>query len=329
MNSVVLKAQTIPSSNFFTGDVNVYQFDKNDVVLAVHSNDRASLSEWIKENHEVCQQNLLEYGAILFRGFDINNAPDFRSAVNAWSDDLLKYTFQSTPRSKIAEGVYTSTEYPKELAIPQHNENSYTTAWPEQLWFYCEDDRFSGGETPLTDSRHVIQALPPAVVDRFVQKQLLYVRNYNEFIDLPWKTVFQTDDKNEVEQFCRDNDIRLSWNGHNLTTKQLAQVWVTHPVTKDAVWFNQAHLFHHSSADPALKRMMDEIGVPLARNVVHGDDSEISIEDLTSIREVYEQLQTKFTWKKGDVLLIDNLLVSHGRNPYWGQRKVLVAMTNR
>jgi alpha-ketoglutarate-dependent taurine dioxygenase len=33
-----------------------------------------------------------------------------------------------------------------------------------------------------------------------------------------------------------------------------------------------------------------------------------------------------FRWERGDVLLLDNYLVAHGRNPYEGPRKILVAM---
>ncbi|CAM5231048.1 hypothetical protein SANTM175S_04757 [Streptomyces antimycoticus] len=33
-------------------------------------------------------------------------------------------------------------------------------------------------------------------------------------------------------------------------------------------------------------------------------------------------------WHTGDLLLIDNMLVAHGRRPYTGTRRVLVAMSD-
>ena len=34
----------------------------------------------------------------------------------------------------------------------------------------------------------------------------------------------------------------------------------------------------------------------------------------------------QFQWREGDVLMVDNMLVAHARNPYQGARKIVVAM---
>jgi len=33
-------------------------------------------------------------------------------------------------------------------------------------------------------------------------------------------------------------------------------------------------------------------------------------------------------WRTGDVLLVDNVLLAHGRRPFTGDRRVLVAMSD-
>ena len=37
---------------------------------------------------------------------------------------------------------------------------------------------------------------------------------------------------------------------------------------------------------------------------------------------------TVFPWRAGDVVMLDNVLVSHGRMPFSGQRKILLAMAD-
>ena len=34
----------------------------------------------------------------------------------------------------------------------------------------------------------------------------------------------------------------------------------------------------------------------------------------------------KFQWQKGDIMILDNILTAHSREPYKGERKVAVAM---
>jgi alpha-ketoglutarate-dependent taurine dioxygenase len=58
----------------------------------------------------------------------------------------------------------------------------------------------------------------------------------------------------------------------------------------------------------------------------HADGSEISLSDLNCIRRVVVEQMVMFDWQRGDVLLIDNKLVAHGRQPYQPPRKILAAL---
>lgn len=287
------------------------------------------LREWLGFNQDKINAWLLEHGAVLFREFRALSVNELAEVATVNGGESLKYIYRSTARSEVEDRVFTSTEYPRDLEIPQHNENSYTTTWPSKIWFYCDQDGFTGGETPMSDSRKVFQRIPPDIRSKFEEKELIYERNYNDVIDLPWQVVFQTESRQSVEDFCKNNQIQYEWrNDGSLTTRQKCPAVIQHAITGEFVWFNQAHLFHHSSADRDLKVMLEEIGSRLPRNVYFGDGSEIPHEDIEVIRQVYKELQTCFEWKHGDLLVLDNVLTAHGRRPFSGRRRILVVMTS-
>jgi alpha-ketoglutarate-dependent taurine dioxygenase len=116
-----------------------------------------------------------------------------------------------------------------------------------------------------------------------------------------------------------------------LTTKHVCQAIAAHPQTGDAVWFNQAHLFHVTSLDDASRALLlqhfGESGLP--RNAYYGDGSPIEPEVLDDIREAYERETVVFPWQAGDLLLVDNMRTAHGRQPFEGTRQVLAGMAER
>lgn len=286
------------------------------------------LPVWCLENRDLIEQELLKHGAILFRNFQIGSAAEFERIAMAYDPDLLEYGERSTPRSTVSGKVYTSTEYPADQHITLHNEHSYSNNWALKLWFYCAQPPESGGETPIADSRIVFQRIPAAIREQFMQKKVMYVRNYGTALDLPWQDVFQTEDPKEVESYCGRAGIEYEWRGAELKTRQVCQAVATHPRTGEMVWFNQAHLFHVSSLENSVQEsllaVLKEEG--LSRNAYYGDGTRIESSVLDEIRAIYEETAVAFPWQQDDVLMVDNMLVAHGRRPYTGARKIMVAM---
>jgi alpha-ketoglutarate-dependent taurine dioxygenase len=293
--------------------------------------DGVSLTSWAISNRSWIEEQLLKYGGMIFRDFDVNRNFDFQEFIKSISSKLLDYTYASTPRTLIKGKVYTSTEYPAEQSILLHNEMAYALDWPLKIWFFSVKVAEKGGETPIADSRRIFQHLNPKIKDKFIEKKVMYVRNYSAGIDLTWQDVFQTNNKTDVENYCRQAKIKFEWKSEeHLRTTQVCQAVTNHPETREAVWFNQAHLFHISSLQPQVREsLLSAISAEdLPRNAFYGDGSPIESSVIEEINQIYQQESIIFPWQKGDILMLDNMLTAHGRKPFVGSRKVLVGMAD-
>lgn len=289
------------------------------------------LVEVINNSKEDIEALLLTYGGILFRGFGIDSVTKFESIASMLAPNLLDYQFRSTPRTKVEGKIYTSTEYPPNRFIQFHNECSYSSSWPTKILFFCVTPSAKGGETALADSRYVYNKIDPNIKNRFEKNGITYVRNYIPGLDLSWREVFQTNERSEVEAYCKENGIDYEWKSGivELTTKQTTQAILNHHKTDEDVWFNQAHMFHSSVLQPHEKSaLLGLIGLPenLPRNVLTGNNQTIDDKDFIAIKAAYESERIEFAWQKADLLLLDNVLMAHSRNPFEGERKIVVAM---
>jgi alpha-ketoglutarate-dependent taurine dioxygenase len=291
--------------------------------------DGVGLALWAAENREQIERELLRHGALLFRGFTIDGVEGFEQFARAVSPDLLNYRERSSPRSEVTTGVYTSTDYPANQSIQFHNEQSYTHSWPLKLYFFCVTPAAERGATPIADGRKVLAHLDAGLKQQFIDKRVMYVRNYGYGMGLDWQTAFQTTSKSEVETYCRRNSISCEWKDNGrLRTRQLFDTIVRHPKTNEDLWFEHAAFFHVTSLQPEVRDSLLAEFKPedLPFNTYYGDGSAIEDSVLEEIREAYNRTATRFAWREDDILLIDNMLTSHSREPFSGPRKIVVAM---
>ncbi|MDX1401452.1 MAG: TauD/TfdA family dioxygenase [Kiloniellales bacterium] len=288
------------------------------------------LADWAAGNRVQLDQWLHQAGGVLFRGFGVKTAEDFRGVAAAIRPELKAYVGGDSPRSRVAEGVYTSTEFPPHLEIGLHNELSYSTWWPERLFFCCRVPAAVGGETHIADGRRVLAELDEAVKARFADKGVLYLQHLRDSGSpagpgKSWQETFETNDPQAVEAYARAGGMDMEWTEVGLRTSILRLGVLEHPVTGDMAWFNQADLWHASMGGAEIWEAESSDRHP-HHHACYGDGSEITIPDLEAVRTAYRACEVVYPWEAGDVLVLDNRLAMHGRKPFEGARSVLVTM---
>jgi len=285
------------------------------------------LRSWLTQHRDHLRGLLRDHGCLLLRAA-ADDIESFGAAVKTFGGGMLEYTERSTPRTAVSGNIYTSTDYPADQPILLHNENSYSDRWPERLHFYCDVVPAVGGATPIADSRAVLSLLPADVRKRFAAG-VEYTRSYRDGLGLSWQEAFQAEDRGSVEAYCAGHGIEFEWAGDELRTRHRRPATQRDPHSGAEVWFNQAHLFHFSSLEPEVSEVLLELygedGLP--RNARFGDGQPIPAADLAAVRDAYSRASLTVPWQRGDILTIDNMLMAHGREPYSGPRRILVAMT--
>lgn len=300
----------------------------------------------IENNKENLKEKLLKSGGILFRNFPISKAEHFSSVIKTLDQGkFIDYIGGDSPRNKVGEGIYTSTEAPPSVKIPLHNELSFVKNHPKHIYFYCHVPPRENGETIIADARKIYQSIDKTVKEKFVQKGIKYQSCYyykSPIMNLlnrwqcshkSWIDVFETEHKDQVEQKCKANEFGFKWQQNDwLKISQERPAVMKHPITQEKVWFNQAHLYDFN---PKLLGWWRYFAAKVfyvrkhmrLHEVAFGDGSKIPRKDLYHILKTLDENTIHFKWQKGDLLVLDNVLTMHGRATFKNERRILTAMT--
>ncbi|MCJ2188283.1 non-ribosomal peptide synthetase [Novosphingobium beihaiensis] len=284
---------------------------------------------WAGENRATIETRLLTHGAILFRGFDLPGASAFRAFADAMEPGGLYGAYGDLPVHQEAEDLYNSTPYPEQEMILFHNESSHLGQWPRKQWFFSEKVAASGGCTPIVDGRQMLRELPAGLVSQLERRGLLYVRTFTPHLDVSWRDFFRSDDREAVHERCLRDGMTCRWlDSETLQTRLFAPAVIRHPLSGEKVFFNQVQLHHPHCLDAEVRSdLLETAGIDrFPRNVLFGDGEPIPDETMALIGAAYEACAIRFPWQRGDTLMVDNMLTAHARDPFQGERRILVAM---
>ncbi len=299
-------------------------------ILEPTPDDPTGLAAFASERRAPILDALERHGAVLLRGLTGAGSEALEHVAETIGPPLMDYQDRAAHRTRVGGRVYTSADYPPKHELFLHNEATYARRFPRKLFLHCVTPAESGGETPLADSVSVCERLSPEIVDAFARKGVSYVRSFGTGAFGPsWQDAFQTGDRDELEDYCRESGIETEWrDGDRLRTQQTRPALIRHPQSGRTVWFNHAASLHVSTLPPATRRMVLKLftDADYPCNTYYGDGSVIESDVLDAIRDAYRAESVTFEWREGDLLVLDNLRVAHGRAAYKGPRSVLAAL---
>ncbi|MES2249456.1 MAG: amino acid adenylation domain-containing protein [Pseudomonadota bacterium] len=283
---------------------------------------------WVRENRGFVDDALARHGGLLFRNFGLETPQDFEAFAENVEPELYG-SYGDLPKKEGGRRTYRSTPYPERQMILYHNESSHMDRWPRKQWFYCELPSRVGGATPIVDCREMLRRLPAEIVDAFERKALTYVRTFTPHLDVSWRDFFKTDQRAEVEARLASGGIEWRWlDEDTLQTRTHCPAVMKHPLTGERVFFNQVQLHHPACLEADVREdLLALVGAErMPRHVCYGDGTPIDDETMAIVGRAYEECAVRFDWRKGDVVMLDNMLAAHARDPYEGPRKIVVAM---
>ena len=286
---------------------------------------------WVCEHREALRAAVAEHGAVLVRGLGLRDATEVGAVFGRLATNLMAEREAFAARRVYSDGVYSSSAWPSNQPMCMHHELSYALEFPNLMLFACLQAPEAGGATGVADSSRVLDALPPALVERFEREGWLLVRNYNDEIGASIADAFGTADRGAVEAYCRANAIAFEWQPDGgLRTRQRRRAVVQHAITGRRCWFNQVAFLNEWTIEPEVREFLVDIygadGLPFTTRFGGGEP--IGADVVQLLTAVYEQHTAREPWQAGDLMLVDNIRTAHSREPYTGAREVLVALAD-
>lgn len=304
------------------------------LVVSAGSDSRvAHLQEFLAASGEAINQLLLDHGALLFRGFALSSPADVSALLSSLRVMPAAYVGGNSPRTHVGHGMYTSTEFPASAEISLHHEMSYMPSWPRRLFFFSEQPAASGGQTSLASTRQVTAAIDPEVFASFRARGLAYVRTFHPRAPFgkTWQATYGTVDRDEVLDLLAAQGASGSWlPGDVLQVRSACAATAPDPAGGDALWFNQAEQWHPSALHADVRSMFARSygAGRMPHDCCYGDGAPLDEAELAHVRAVLAKSKLLFDWQRGDLLMLDNVLMMHGREPFTGKRRTLAYLSS-
>jgi len=292
------------------------------------------------EIKDIVKERLPSAGAMLFRGLSpiVSDSKDFSKLAKKFGQPF-DYFGGFAARTELAPGVMNATLDPPETTIEPHLEKSYSEDMPDKFFIYCHEAPGveEGGQTPICDFKKVTEDIikDRALLGKVMDNGVRYYRTLHDKNNAAgniynWQSSFEGFSKIQVEDKLKQLGYDVEWSSKgSLRYSYVLPALREHPDSGDLIWTNQSSAAHGSyyRSWPSVDYGSDE---EAPQHTTHSDGTPLSSAELAAIRRHQWQHARVHAWQAGDLVVLDNRRVAHGRigYPAHAKRTLFVALIN-
>lgn len=284
---------------------------------------------------------LAKHGALLFRGLPIKDAHDFSAFAHAFGFAPHEIVGIVVERGLLAANVAPANESPAHVTIYNHNESPQVPHAPGYIFFYGHRAPNEGGETPISSSAELYvraRAEVPQLVADLERLGVLSTVRYRpeaqykggstlrdafgkEWAEGDSEQVKRDKVEDQIRRYGRGEHTTWTWSEDGgLEVRHVIPVLRRQAGTNLPVLFTQlASVYVRTLAGEATSRIT---------TVSYGDGTPIPTEHLAKLKSITDDIRVLHRWQEGDVLVYDNVLAQHGREPWKGEQADRVVLAS-
>ncbi|KOG30990.1 MULTISPECIES: TauD/TfdA family dioxygenase [Streptomyces] len=283
---------------------------------------------WLRDMAGTLRDHLLVHGAVLVHGLPMDGPDGVATAREALGIARHTPTEAFNDRGDFGDGVLSPITWPGERMLCPFQEGSFSRTFPSVVLTACLTPPDGDGRTHLSDTRRLLDHLPAPLAERVRTTGWTLARTFHEGFGITWRKAFSVPDRAALEELFEAAGISAEWlPGGTLYTVRRRPGVVDHPVTGEECWFNQISFLNAGNLDPAERTIMVKaFGEYLPMNTYFGDGSPFSDDDLAAILHAYDSVRIDVAWRRGDLLITDNIIMAQGRSAFEGTPEFLVAL---
>lgn len=286
---------------------------------------RVHQAEWTERCADAFAPLLERSGALLIRGASLDLA-GFNRLVCAWTDEIVTVGLPKHRPSVTDDGrvslAATGTD-----GLFLHRELGYIPFEPTLCFFCCERPSAIDGQTTLCDGVALLDVLPTRLVALFERRPLRYRLTWNRE---NWTGYLQVETADAAIAKLRSepsiSQIEYRTVDYTLLGERQNEPCLVFDYTVSAIralpsgrlaFSNSLVSWTKMYAWTNLVRVSFDDGEPIPPGVIE------------EVHECAESHALLHAWARGEVLVLDNRRVMHGRKPFQGERTLYSAFGHR